>query len=197
LFEEAGVGPFDVVLVHAAAGGVGSAAVQLAKSAGARVVATAGSAEKCRFAESFGAEFAVDYRVRPFAEAVEERLGARAVDVIVDFVGAAHWVGNQRLLADSGRLVSVGVLSGGKVELDLGQLLRRRQRVLGMVMRSRSPLEKIAVTQRFIRRGLPLFETGTLRAVVDRVFPFEQVVEAHRAMEQNENLGKIVLRVRD
>jgi NADPH:quinone reductase-like Zn-dependent oxidoreductase len=99
-------------------------------------------------------------------------------------------------LADGGRLVSLGVLSGSNVTVDLSQLLRRRQKVLGMAMRPRSLLEKIAVTQRFIRRGLPLFESGALRSIVDRVFEFEQVREAHAYMEQNSNLGKIALRVR-
>jgi NADPH:quinone reductase-like Zn-dependent oxidoreductase len=111
-------------------------------------------------------------------------------------VGAAHWQGNQSVLGDRGRLVSVGVLGGSPVTLELGQLLRRRQRILGMVMRSRGTLEKIALTRRFVRRGLPWFETGSLRPIVDRVFDLDQVVAAHSYMEQNEHLGKIVLRIR-
>jgi putative PIG3 family NAD(P)H quinone oxidoreductase len=195
LFEEAGLAPGEVVLVHSAAGGVGSAAVQLARAAGARVVATA-SGKKCAFVESLGAERCFDYQARPFAEPIEKLLGGRRVDVIVDFVGAAHWQGNQSVLGDRGRLVSVGVLGGSPVTLELGQLLRRRQRILGMVMRSRGTLEKIALTRRFVRRGLPWFETGSLRPIVDRVFDLDQVVAAHSYMEQNEHLGKIVLRIR-
>jgi putative PIG3 family NAD(P)H quinone oxidoreductase len=196
LFEEARLEPRQVVLVHAAAGGVGSAAVQLARAAGARVLATAGSAHKCGFVESLGAERCFDYKAGPFAEAIETLLGPRAVDVIVDFVGASHWDGNQRVLADQGRLVSLGVLGGNRVTLDLAQLLRRRQRVLGMVMRSRTELEKVAATRRFERRGLGWFETGTLRPVVDRIFALDEVAEAHAYMEQNQNLGKIVLSMR-
>jgi putative PIG3 family NAD(P)H quinone oxidoreductase len=196
LFEEAQLEPRQVVLVHAAAGGVGSAAVQLARAAGARVLATAGSAHKCAFVESLGAERCFDYKAGPFAEAIEALLGPRAVDVIIDFVGASHWDGNQRVLADQGRLVSVGVLGGNRVTLDLAQLLRRRQRVLGMVMRSRTELEKVAATHRFERRGLAWFETGTLRPLVDRVFALDEVAEAHAYMEQNQNLGKIVLSMR-
>lgn len=195
LLEEARLVPKEVVLVHAAAGGVGSAAVQLARANGARVIATA-SAPKCAFVEGLGAERCFDYRTEPFDQGVEKLVGPRAVDVIVDFVGAEHWDGNLRVLADRGRLVSVGVLGGSKVTLDLGQLLRRRQRVLGMVMRSRSLQEKIALTHRFERRGLSWFGTGTLRPVVDRVFPFEQVAEAHEYLERNESIGKVVLRVR-
>jgi putative PIG3 family NAD(P)H quinone oxidoreductase len=196
LFEEAQLEPRQVVLVHAAAGGVGSAAVQLARAAGARVLATAGSAHKCAFVESLGAERCFDYKAGPFAEAIEALLGPRAVDVIIDFVGASHWDGNQRVLADQGRLVSVGVLGGNRVTLDLAQLLRRRQRVLGMVKRSRTELEKVAATHRFERRGLAWFETGTLRPLVDRVFALDEVAEAHAYMEQNQNLGKIVLSMR-
>jgi putative PIG3 family NAD(P)H quinone oxidoreductase len=196
LFEEARLEPREVVLVHAAAGGVGSAAVQLARAAGARVFATAGSPKKCSFVEALGAERSFDYTAQPLAEALEALLGTRAVAVVVDFVGAAHWDGNQRVLADQGRLVSVGVLGGSRVDLELGQLLRRRQRVLGMVMRSRSPFEKIALTKRFQRTGLSWFETGTLRPVVDHIFDLDQVAAAHRYMEQNQNLGKIVLQVR-
>lgn len=196
LCEEARVEPGEVVLVHAAAGGVGSAAVQLARALGARVLATAGSPAKCAFVETLGAERCFDYKAGSFADAVEQRLGPRRVDVVLDFVGASHWEANQRVLADRGRLVSLGLLGGSRVTLDLATLLRRRQRVLGMVMRSRSALDKIALSRRFIRRGLSWFDSGSLRPVVDRVFPFERVADAHAYMEQNTNVGKIVLQLR-
>lgn len=137
-----------------------------------------------------------DYKAGSFADAVEQRLGPRRVDVVLDFVGASHWEANQRVLADRGRLVSLGLLGGSRVTLDLATLLRRRQRVLGMVMRSRSALDKIALSRRFIRRGLSWFDSGSLRPVVDRVFPFERVADAHAYMEQNTNVGKIVLQLR-
>lgn len=193
LFSEANVVPRERVLVHAAAGGIGSAAVQLARAAGAVVLATAGSEEKCRFVEGLGAEVCWNYKETDFAVQAEARFGPRPVDVILDFVGAAHWENNRRVLADRGRLVSIGVLSGGKVTLDLAELLRRRQRVLGLVMRSRAQQDKIGVTQRFLRQGWPLLESGVLKPVVDRVFHWERVAEAHAYMEQNQSVGKIVL----
>jgi tumor protein p53-inducible protein 3 len=197
LHEEAQLGPLETVLIHAGASGVGSAAVQLARAHGARVFATAGSAEKCRWVEALGAEVCFDYKSESFAEALEQRLGARAIDVVIDFVGAAFFEQNVRVLKNRGRLVSLGVLGGSKASIELGAVLSRRLRILGLVMRSRSVQEKIELTQRFLRRGLPLLQAGTVRPTVDRIFPLAEVHKAHEWMEQNLNRGKIVLRVRD
>jgi NADPH:quinone reductase-like Zn-dependent oxidoreductase len=196
LLEEAQLCPNETVLVHAAASGVGSAAVQLAVALGARVVGTA-SANKCDFVRDLGASACVDYQTRSFQQVLTESFGSRPIDVIVDFVGASHWVQNQALLAERGRLVSIGVLGGSSVTLDLLGLLRRRQRVLGLVMRSRSNADKVAMTQRFIRKVWPLFQSGRLRSIVDRTFGLSDVRAAHEYMERNENLGKIVLTVSD
>ncbi len=191
LFTLGNLKPGQRVLIHAAAGGVGSAAVQLARRVGARVVATAGSPEKCELALALGAELAINYREAAFGSVCREALGG--VDLVLDFVGGSYFEEHAKLLAEGGKLVVVGVLGGAKATVNLGQLLARRLQILGLVMRSRSLEDKIAITERFTQSTSPGFVSGELRPVVDRVFAFNEVRLAHERMEQNLNLGKIVL----
>jgi len=183
------------VLVHAAAGGVGSAAVQLAREHGARVIATAGSAEKLARVKELGAEVLVDYKTQDFEQVVGEVTKKKGADVILDFVGGSYWEKHARCLSVAGRCVVIGVLGGLSAELNFAQLLRMRHQLLGLVMRSRPLEEKIAITQRFIRESLPAFADGKLTPVIDRVFPMAEVRAAHERMEENANIGKIVLAV--
>lgn len=188
--------PHETVLIHAAAGGVGSAAVQLAHQCGARVVATAGSEEKLDLARKLGADVAVNYRSGDFPEAVLELSEGRGADVVLDFIGASYWDAHKKCLATAGRLVVIGILGGPKLTVHLGQLLSRRWQILGLVMRARPVAEKVAITAAFRRESLPLFADGRLRPVIDRVYPMEEVRAAHQRMEENENLGKIILKIR-
>ncbi|HEX3776984.1 MAG TPA: NAD(P)H-quinone oxidoreductase [Polyangiaceae bacterium] len=188
--------PSESVLIHAAAGGVGSAAVQLARELGAHVFATAGSAEKCAFVRKLGADRVIDYKSEDFAAVIAGETDGRGVDVILDFVGAAYAEKHAACLAPLGRHVMIGVLSGAKSSLNLGRLLAKRQTITGFTMRSRSNSEKIELTRAFVRTTLPLFESGRLKPLVDSVFSLSDVRKAHERMEANENLGKIVLRVR-
>jgi tumor protein p53-inducible protein 3 len=185
----------DVVLIHAAAGGVGSAAVQLARQAGARVIATAGSAEKLAKASELGAHVVVNYRTEDFVEAAKTASSGRGVDVILDFIGASYWPKHASCLAVGGRCIIIGVLGGTSADVNLVQVLQRRLQILGLVMRSRDVSEKIAITQAFVRESLPLFASGALHPVVDSVFPLAEARKAHERMETNENLGKIVLSI--
>lgn len=184
--------PGQWALVHAAASGVGSAAVQLARAAGARVIATTSSAKAARV-EALGPERVVARDTADFAAVVRELTAGHGVDVIVDLVGASYFAKNSECLAALGRHVIVGLVGGAKVELDLGRVLARRHALLGLVMRTRSVPEKIAVVERFRRRWLERLVDGTLVPLVDRVFPFEDAALAHARMEANENVGKIVL----
>jgi putative PIG3 family NAD(P)H quinone oxidoreductase len=185
----------DVVLIHAAAGGVGSAAVQLARQAGARIIATAGSAEKLGRVSELGAHTVVNYKTEDFAATAMATTEGRGVDVVLDFVGAAYWPKHAACLAVGGRCVVIGVLGGASAEVNLAQVLSRRYQILGLVMRSRDVGEKIAITQAFIRETLPLFASGALRPVIDRVMPLAEARKAHEHMESNSNFGKIVLTV--
>jgi putative PIG3 family NAD(P)H quinone oxidoreductase len=195
LFTLGGLAAGQCLLVHAGASGVGTAAIQLARAAGARTFATAGSPEKLRLCVELGAERALNYREGDFAPAVLELTGNRGVDVVLDLVGAKYWEQNLRSLRDGGRLLVVGLLGGAKVTADLWLLLRRRLHVIGSALRGRSLEDKIALTRRFREQVLPLIERGEVRPVIDRVFPLDEVRQAHERMEANLNLGKIVLRL--
>lgn len=185
--------PEQTVLIHAAGGGVGSAAVELARVLGAQVIATAGTPEKLALARRLGAALAVDYRHADFAAATLQATGGAGADVILDFVGASYWDAHEKCLATGGRLVVIGLLGGSKVTLNLGRWLARRWQLLGLAMRPRPLVEKLAVTRAFVRDSLPLFEAGLLEPVVDRVYPLNEVRAAHARMEANENVGKVVL----
>ena len=196
LFAAGRLSATDSVLIHAAAGGVGSAAVQLAHFTGARVFATAGGAAKCDWVRALGADTVIDYKSADFADVINAETGGRGVDVILDFVGAAYAEKHGVCLAARGRHVLIGVLGGAQASVNFGRLLQKRQSLIGVVMRSRSVQEKLEMTREFVRTTLPLFDSGRLKPLVDSVFPLREVARAHERMEQNANLGKIVLKVR-
>jgi len=185
----------EVVLIHAAAGGVGSAGVKIAHALGARVFATA-NAERRAEVLALGAEAVFDYRTEDFEQGVREATGGRGVDVIVDFVGGDYLARNLRSLAPGGRLVQVGLLSGqDSAGIPLSVLLHNHLRLIGTVMKSRTAEEKRAMVRRFAEGALPMFADGQLRPLVGATFPLAQAAEAHRAMEAGGGFGKIVLKV--
>jgi len=183
----------ESVLIHAAAGGVGSAAVQLARAVGAKVLATADGSKRDALLR-FGADVAIDYKTEDFEAVVQQATDGRGVDVIVDFVGAPYLARNIRSLDYGGRLVQVGILGGIEgAEIPLDRLLYRHLQILGTVMKSRPPAVKHAMTRRFAERWLPEFSNRKLVPVIDSTFPLAQAVDAHRRMESNQNVGKIIL----
>ncbi|MHC1479350.1 NAD(P)H-quinone oxidoreductase [Frateuria aurantia] len=185
--------PGETVLIHAAAGGVGSAAVQLAHACGASVFATCGS-DKLDAVKAMGADHVMDYRGEDFAEVLQRETAGRGVDVIVDFVGADYFSRNVQSLAVGGRLIQVGLLSPGPTaSIDLERLLYRHLEIRGTVMKSRPQREKQAMVARFRTRWLDGFADGRLRPVIDSVFPMAQAAQAHQRMESNAAVGKIIL----
>ena len=183
------------VLIHAAAGGVGSAGVEIAHALGARVFATA-NAERRADVLALGAEAVFDYRTEDFEQGVRDATGGRGVDVIVDFVGGDYLARNLRSLAPGGRLVQVGLLGGqDSTSIPLALLLHNHLRLIGTVMKSRTADEKRAMVQRFAEGALPMFADGRLKPLVGKVFPLAQAAEAHRIMEAGGGFGKIVLNV--
>ena len=195
LFREGALAAGEVVLLHAAASGVGTAAIPLAKDAGACVVATVRSAAKAGPLEALGADLVVDTTARDFVEAVEERFGRASVGLVLDPVGGAALAGNVRLLARGGRLVLIATMGGGAAELDLRAVLTKRLRIVGSTLRARPLAEKADLTAAFVRDVLPGFADGRFRPLVDSVFPLERAADAHRRMASNANVGKIVLAV--
>jgi tumor protein p53-inducible protein 3 len=188
--------PRESVLIHAAAGGVGSAAVQLAHALGARVFATAGGDTKCEWVRALAPATVIDYKTQDFSQIVARETEGRGVDIILDFVGAAYAEQHASCLSQQGRQVLLGLLGGAQASINLGRLMAKRQTLVGVTMRSRSLLEKIELTRAFVRTTLPLLADGRLRPMVDSVFALGDVARAHEHMEANRNLGKIVLKVR-
>ena len=193
LFNQCELKMGERVLIHAVGSGVGTAAVQLARQAGAITWGTAGSPEKLAKAAELGLEVGINYREEEFEEVVQRQTGGQGVDVILDVIGGPYYEANLRSLALRGRMVLVGSLGGSQVETSLGLLSSKRLRVHGTVLRARPLEEKIALSQQVQKHLLPLFEAGRLRPVVDRVFPLAEVAAAHEYMEANLNFGKIVL----
>ncbi len=192
LFTRLGVRAGERVLVHAVGSGVGTAALQLAKAAGAFVIGTSRTPDKLERARKLGLGAAIVASDR-WAEDVMQATGGAGVDAIVDLVGGAYFDGNLRVLAELGRVVVVGTPSGSRVELDLGRLMRTRATLVGTVLRARSHEEKVAATRAFERDVLPLLESGDVRPVVDRVFPLEAAADAHGYVETNASFGKVLL----
>ena len=194
LVLQGGLAPGQTALVHAGASGVGSAAIGLCRMLGAKVIVTTstGKVEACR---ELGADHVVDYTTDDYVEACRDRTDGRGVDVVLDVVGGDYLARNVTALAVGGTIVQVGVMGGGSAEFNLGALLPKRATLRGTVLRGRPIEEKIAVTQRFGREVLPWFASGALKPVIDRRYPLVEVADAHRHMEANANVGKIVLDV--
>jgi len=196
VFERGRLAPGEWLLVHGGASGIGTTAIMLGKAFRARVIATAGSAEKCAACERLGAERGVNYRAEDFVAVVKQLTEDRGVDVILDMVGGSYVPRNVDCLATDGRLVQIAVLEGAKAEISLIPFLRRRLTLTGSTLRARTVEEKAAIARALQERVWPLLAAGRVRPVIDRVLPLERADEAHRVMEAGEHIGKIVLRMR-
>lgn len=185
LATKAKVGPGDLVLVIAAGSGVGSAAIQVAKLHGAKVIATAGNERKLDHARSLGADYVIDHYAQDVNAEVMKITGKRGVDVVVEHVGKATWQGSVKSLAKGGRLVLCGATTGAQVETDLRYVYNRELTIYGSFMAGRGELLKV----------VELFKAGRLKTVVDSTFPLEEAAEAQKRMEKSEHFGKIVLKV--
>lgn len=189
------VQPGERVLLHAGASGVGTAAIQLAHAMGAEVLVTS-SASKHDLCRQLGATHTIDYRKGPFLEELLSVTNGQGVDVIVDPVGGDYFTQNIKALRLDGRLVMLAVMGGAKVpEVNLGPIVFKRLQVTGSTLRSRSREYQIQLTQDFADFAFDRFQSGMLKPVIDTVFDWQDVAEAHRYMEANQNTGKIVLRV--
>jgi putative PIG3 family NAD(P)H quinone oxidoreductase len=182
------------VLIHAVGSGVGTAALQLARAAGAVTIGTSRSPDKLRRAAELGLDVGIDTGKEDLAAALENATSGGGVHAVVDLVGGKLLEESLRGLAQGGRVVVVGTVAGSKVELDLGLLLRRRIRIVGTVLRTRPLEEKIALAREFSSTVLPLLSSGKIRPIIDRVIPFADVADGHRRMEENDTFGKIVLK---
>lgn len=183
----------ETALVHGGSSGIGTTAIQLAVARGARVLATAGSDEKCRACERLGAARAINYRTEDFVAVVKEVTGGRGVDLILDIVGGDYIARDLVALAVEGRLVVIGFMGGDTATLDFRRILGRRLTITGSTLRPRSAAEKGDIAAALRREVWPLLENGTVKPIVYRTFPLEDAAAAHRLMESSEHVGKIVL----
>ena len=186
VFQIGGLQSGERILVHGGASGIGTTAIQLAREFGATVFATAGTAEKCRACEALGAR-AINYREQDF---VAE---ARGVDLILDMVGAPYAPRNIECLAPRGRLVQIAVQQGAAATVNLAKIMQKRLTVTGSTMRPRTVADKAQIARDLEKHVWPLLESGRVRVIVDRVFPFADVVSAHRYLEAGAHIGKVIL----
>ena len=197
LFTQCGVTIGEHVLIHAAGSGVGTAAIQLVRAAGAFAYGTSRTAEKLERAKEFGLtnSFVVDRDPNQFVDAAKDWTNGAGVNVVLDLVGAAYLRANLQSLATRGRLIFVGTTSGSKAEIDYSVVMSKRLKIMGTSLRTRSAEEKATATRLFAQQVVPLLATGEVRPVIDRVFKMEDVRAAHERIESNESFGKVVLTI--
>ena len=195
LFTQCGVHTGEHVLIHAAGSGVGTAAIQLVRAAGAFAYGTSRTADKLERAKEFGlnSSLAVAGDPNAFAEASRAWTAGAGVNVVLDLVGSAYLRANLQSLAIKGRLIFVGTTSGSKAEIDYGIVMSKRLKIMGTSLRTRSAEEKATATRLFAQQVVPLLATGQVRPVIDKVFEIGDVRAAHQRVESNETFGKVIL----
>jgi len=193
VFERGGLKPGETLLVHGGSSGIGTTAIMLAHALGSQVIATAGSAEKCRACEKLGARRAINYREEDFVEAVKSITGDKGADVILDMVGGDYLARNLAAAGRNGRIVQIAFLEGSKVEVDLLAIMLKRLTLTGSTLRPRSVAEKAEIARSLEARVWPLLESGKIKPQIYRTFPLAEAAEAHRLMESSKHIGKIVL----
>ncbi len=195
LVMEAGLREGETLLVHGGSSGIGTMAIQVARALGARVIVTAGSAAKLRACADLGAEVGINYRDEDFVQRIEEVTDGSGADIILDMVGAKYLDRNIQSLAAGGRLVIIGMQGGAKGELNIGRLLGKRGRIIATGLRSRPLEQKAEIVAQVRERIWPWIERGTIRPLVHATYPLQSAADAHRAMEESQHIGKILLTV--
>ena len=193
VFERGRLAAGEWLLVHGGSSGIGTTAIQLAKAFGAKVVATAGSAEKCRACLELGADKAVNYRSEDFVAACKEATGGKGIDVTLDMVGGDYTERNIAAAAEDGRIVQIAVLGGAEVKLNIARLMMKRLTLTGSTLRPRTREVKAGFARALEAKVWPLLAAGKVKVVVDSTFPLTKAAEAHRRLETSAHIGKIVL----
>jgi putative PIG3 family NAD(P)H quinone oxidoreductase len=196
VFQAAGLRPGEILLVHGGGSGIGTMAIQLAKSAGATVAVTAGSPEKLRACRELGADILINYREEEFAASLREATDGHGADVILDIIGGAYLPANVEALAADGRIVIIGLQRGRKGELDLGALMAKRGTVIATTLRARPAGQKARIVAAVAEHVWPLVAQGRITPVIYRELPMPEAAEAHRIMESGAHTGKLLLRAR-
>ena len=197
VFERGALRRGEWLLVHGGTSGIGTTAIQLAKAFGAFVVTTAGSDEKCRAAERLGADAAVNYKQADFVEAVKEATNGHGADVILDMVGGDYLARNLDAVAEEGRIVMISTIAGPKTSIDLRRIMAKRATLTGSTLRNRPVAFKAELARALEETVWPIIKEGRYRPVIDKLFPLDQVVEAHQRIDGGEHIGKIILTMGD
>ena len=195
LFDRAELKAGESLLIHGGTSGIGTAAIQIASRLGVRVIATAGSRDKCQACLDLGAEQAVNYREQDFVPLARAFGGGKGVNVVLDMVGGDYVARNIKSLAPDGRLVNIAFLQGSKVEIDLMAVMLKRLTLTGSTLRARAPEFKSAIAKNLKKSVWPLLENGAIKPVVHQTFPLRNAADAHRLMESSAHIGKIVLTI--
>lgn len=195
VFDRARLQPGEILLVHGGTSGIGTTAIQLAKALGSRVFATVGGVEKMQPCLDLGAERVINYREEDFVQVIKEATNNRGVNVILDMVGGDYVQRNLSVLAVEGRLVFIAFLRGARVELNLAPVMMKRLTITGSTLRVRPVADKAPIAQALYQRVWPLLANGTVKPVIDRIFPLTEAAAAHALMESNRHVGKILLQV--
>ncbi|MBR2568834.1 MAG: NAD(P)H-quinone oxidoreductase [Paenibacillus sp.] len=196
MLQLGGLSSGERVLIHAAASGVGTASIQLAKAVGAKVYATAGSEEKIEVVKDLGAELAILYKEQSFREIILKETNGHGVELVMDPVGAAYWEDNMEVLALDGRMVLYGTMGGSKIDqVDLMPAMLKRIHLIASTLRGIPHERKVALKNDFVEWVMPKFRTGEIVPIIDSVYESFEVNEAHARMKSNQNIGKLVVRV--
>jgi NADPH:quinone reductase len=195
VFERGELKAGDSLLVHGGSSGIGTTAIQLAKSIGAYVVTTAGNDDKCEACRKLGADLAINYNTTDFVEEIRAHVPGKSVDVVLDMVGGPYMPRNIRCMKPDGRLVSIAFLQGSKAEVDFMPMMLKRLTLTGSTLRPREVSFKGAIAAALKTHVWPLLESGRVRPVIDTVLPLEKAADAHRLMESSGHIGKIVLEI--
>lgn len=196
VFQLGGLPEGGSVLVHGGGSGIGTTTIDLVKRAGGRVVATAGSREKCDRCLALGADAVANYREEDWSAIAKEATDGRGVDVVLDSIGAPYLEGNLNALANDGALVLIGLMGGAKAEVPLGALLTRRLKIVGSTLRTRPDAEKAGIVRAFLARFGADLAAGEIRPTLHEVFPLAEAPAAHRMLKASTHFGKVVLAIR-
>ena len=193
VFERGALRPGEWLLVHGGGSGIGTTAIQLAKAFGAFVVATAGSDQKCEALKRLGADRAINYKSKDFVAATVEASLGHGADVILDMVGGDYLMRNVACAAPDGRIVQISTLAGPKTEIDLRQIMAKRLTLTGSTLRPRPVAFKAELARTIEETVWPVIADGRYKPVMDKVFPLDEIVDAHRRIDAGAHIGKIVL----
>jgi NADPH:quinone reductase len=195
VFERGGLAAGEWFMVHGGSSGIGTTAIQLAKAFGAKVIATAGAPEKCTVCSALGADRAVNYKLEDFVVAAKEATGGKGVDLTLDMVGGDYTERNILAAAEDGRIVQIATLRGADVKFNVSRLMMKRLTLTGSTLRPRTRVVKARFAGALEENVWPLLRSGTVKVVIDSVFPLAKAVDAHRRLETSQHIGKIVLEV--